>query len=73
MIEVREYLGANGGSPYAAWFAHLDPKAAVKVVTALIRLAAGNFSNVKGVGSGVFEYRIDQATGFISGRTESVW
>jgi putative component of toxin-antitoxin plasmid stabilization module len=49
MIEVREYLDPKNRSPYATWFAHLDPKAAAKVATALIRLAAGNFSSVKGV------------------------
>src|SRR5579863_1320961 len=64
MIEVREYLGPSGGSPFADWFARLDPKAAAKVATALIRLAASNFSNVKGVGSGVFEYRIDFGPGY---------
>lgn len=64
MIELREYLEPEGGSPFADWFAHLDPKAAAKVATALIRLAAGNFSNVKGVGSGVFEYRIDFGPGY---------
>jgi putative addiction module killer protein len=64
MIEVREYLEPKGGSPYAVWFAHLDPTAAAKVATALIRLAAGNFSNVKGIGSGVFEYRIDFGPGY---------
>jgi putative component of toxin-antitoxin plasmid stabilization module len=54
MIEVREYLDREGGSPFADWFAHLNPKAAAKVATALTRLAAGNFSGVEGVGSGVF-------------------
>jgi putative addiction module killer protein len=63
MIEVREYLEPKGGSPFEDWFAHVDPKAAAKVATALTRLAAGNFSNVKGVGSGVFEYRIDFGPG----------
>src|ERR1035441_3931181 len=64
MIEVREYLDAKGGSPFADWFAHLNAKAAAKVATALTRLAAGNLSNVKGVGSGVFEYRIDFGPGY---------
>jgi putative addiction module killer protein len=64
MIEVREYLEPMGGSPFADWFADLNPKAAAKVATALTRLAAGNFSNVKGVGSGVFEYRIDFGPGY---------
>lgn len=34
------------------------------MATAVTRLAAGNFSNVKGVGSGVFEYRIDFGPGY---------
>jgi DNA-binding phage protein len=59
MIEVREYLERNGGSPFADWFGSLDPQAAAKVATALTRLAAGNFSNVKGVGSGLYGFRID--------------
>jgi putative addiction module killer protein len=34
------------------------------VTTALTRLAGGNSSNVKGVGSGPFEYRIDFGPGY---------
>jgi putative addiction module killer protein len=64
VIEVREYLDPYGGSPFAGWFAGLNPKAAAKVATALARLAGGNFSSVKGVGSGVFEYRIDFGPGY---------
>jgi putative addiction module killer protein len=64
MIEVREYLKPDGGSPFADWFARLNPQAAVKVTSALTRLVAGNFSNVKGVGSGVFEFRIDFGPGY---------
>jgi len=37
----------------------LNPQAAAKVATALTRLALGNVSNVKGVGSGVLELWID--------------
>jgi len=42
----------------------MDSKAAAKVATAVARLANANFSNVKGVGSGVFEYRINFGPGF---------
>ncbi len=34
------------------------------MTTALYRLGLGNFSNAKGVGSGVFEYRIDFGPGY---------
>ena len=64
MIDVREYNDGRGRSPYAAWFNRLNAQAAAKVATAVTRLAQGNFSNVKGVGSGVFECRIDFGPGY---------
>ena len=64
MVEVREYLDTNGHSLFAAWFDGLAAPAAAKVTTAVIRLGQGNFSNVKAVGSGVFEYVIDFGPGY---------
>lgn len=64
MIEVREYLDAQGWSPFAKWFDALNAHAAAKVTTALVRMEQGNLSNVKGVGSGVSEYRIDFGPGY---------
>ena len=64
MIDVREYNDQQGRSPYAEWFNELNPRTAAKVTTALTRLALGNFSNVKGVGSGVFECKIDFGPGY---------
>jgi putative addiction module killer protein len=63
-IRVLEYLDAYGRSPYAAWFEDLNANAAAKVAAALYRLEAGNFSNVKGVGEGVFERKIDFGPGY---------
>lgn len=62
--KVVEYLGADGTSPFAEWFARLEPLAAAKVSTALYRLEQGNLSNVKAVGQGVAEYRIDWGPGY---------
>ena len=62
--EVREYLDAKGNSPYARWFDRLNVTAAVKVATAIHRMEQGNFSNVKGVGTGVYEYRINFGPGY---------
>ena len=59
MLELRTYLDAAGHSPFAAWFDELEPTAAAKVTTALTRLGLGNLSNVKGVGEGILEYKID--------------
>jgi putative addiction module killer protein len=64
MIDIREYLDPSDRSRYAGWFNRLNPQAAAKVATALTRLAEGNFSNVKGVGSGLFEYKIDFGPGY---------
>jgi len=64
MFEIRYYVTASGKSPFAEWFAELDAAASAKIVRALARLEQGNFSNVKGVGEGVFEYRIDFGAGY---------
>jgi len=63
-ICVVEYVDTQGRSPFAKWFEELNAEAAAKATTALYRLGQGNFSNVKGVGSGVFEYRIDFGPGY---------
>ena len=64
MIELRYYLTGEGKSPFEQWFSSLDVQAATKVTTALVRLEQGNLSNAKGVGEGVFEYRIDWGPGY---------
>jgi putative addiction module killer protein len=51
-------------SPYAKWFNRLNAAAAARVVTALLRMEQGNFSNTKGIGGGVLEYRIDFGPGY---------
>jgi putative addiction module killer protein len=64
MVEVREYLDRAGRSAYADWFNRLNREAAAKVSAALARIQQSNFSNVKGVGAGVYEYRIDFGPGY---------
>jgi len=64
MLTLREFIERDGLSPFAKWFATLDATAAAKITTAVRRLELGNFSNVKGVGAGVFEYRIDFGPGY---------
>ena len=61
---VLEYLDPVGRSPYADWFDRLNAQAAAKVVVAVARLTQGNFSNVKAVGGGVMEYKIDFGPGY---------
>ncbi|HEY1773366.1 MAG TPA: type II toxin-antitoxin system RelE/ParE family toxin [Gammaproteobacteria bacterium] len=64
IIRIVEYVAPNGRSPYARWFERLNAPAAAKIATALYRLSLGNFSNVKGVGGGVFEQRLDFGPGY---------
>lgn len=64
MMRLVEYLSENGASPLADWFDRLDAMAAAKVTVALVRIEQGNFSNAKGVGSGVQEFRIDFGPGY---------
>jgi len=64
MTEVREYVDYWGRSPFGRWFDSLDANAAGRVRTVLAHLEAGNLSNVKGVGSGVLERRIQVGPGY---------
>jgi putative addiction module killer protein len=63
-MQVLEYLDGSGRSPFRQWFDRLDPPAAAKVTIALTRLGLENLSNVKGVGHGVLETRIDFGPGY---------
>ena len=62
-IRVVEYL-RDGKSPFESWFNSLDSVPAAKVTTALYKLELGNFSNVKSVGRGVMEYRMNFGPGY---------
>ena len=64
MAILRSFVNELGRSPFSEWFAALDAPAAGKVTVALTRLELGNFSNVRGVGSGVFECKIDFGPGY---------
>lgn len=63
-VDVIEYLDRDGKSPFGIWFDGLNAEAAAKLTMAVTRLQQGNVSRVKGVGSGVFEYKIDFGPGY---------
>lgn len=42
----------------------MDANAAAKITKSIYKLELGNFSNVEGVGSGVYEQKIDFAPGY---------
>jgi putative addiction module killer protein len=64
MIEVVQYETEEGSCPFADWFEGLDARAALKVRTAIARIETGNFGDVKPVGEGVSERRIDFGPGY---------
>ena len=64
MLEIRYYVAADGRQPFAEWFADLDPVARAKVARVIARMEQGNLANVKSVGEGVLEYKIDFGPGY---------
>lgn len=64
MIEVREYVAADGKSPFTKWVKKLNAQAAARVTISIERMRDGNLSNVKAVGSGVSELKIDFGPGY---------
>jgi putative addiction module killer protein len=64
MILIREYISEEGESPFGQWFGGLEPQVAAIVTVALGRLGDGNTSNVKPIGGGVAELRIDRGPGY---------
>jgi hypothetical protein len=64
MISIQEYLSEENESPFRQWFDGLDPQAAAIVTTAIGRLGDGNTSNVKSIGEGASELRIDRGPGY---------
>ncbi|QQS14916.1 MAG: type II toxin-antitoxin system RelE/ParE family toxin [Rhodospirillales bacterium] len=63
-MELLEYQTEDTKRPFGDWFDSLDAIAAVRINTALTRLAAGNLSNVEPVGAGVAECKIDWGPGY---------
>jgi putative addiction module killer protein len=64
MAEIVYYGRPDGGCPFAGWFSSLNAKAAARVTTVIERMADGNMGDVKPVGDGVSERRIDYGPGY---------
>ncbi len=61
---VVEFFDDRGRSPFRRWFECLDASAAGRVTSALYRLEQGNVSNVRSLGGGIAEYRMDAGPGY---------
>jgi putative addiction module killer protein len=64
VIEIRQYVDRLGRNPFDRWFEKLGDDTQARVVVSLDRLERGNFSAAKGVGTGVFELRLDFGPGY---------
>ncbi len=64
VIEITEYVDERGRSPFGRWFDGLDAGAAARVRTVLARMEIGNLSDVRGVGGGVLERRVNVGPGY---------
>lgn len=64
MIRIKQYLDEDGGSPFEEWFQELNGVAAAIVTKSIYKLELGNFSNVEGVGGGVYELKIHFGPGY---------
>lgn len=64
MIRIKQYIDTDGHSPFDKWFWGLNSVAAAKITKAMYKLELGNFSNVEGVGNGVYEQKIYFGPGY---------
>jgi putative addiction module killer protein len=63
-LEIRSFVDLSGRVPFQTWVAALDVQAQAKITIALSRLARGNRSQVKGLGGGVAELKLDWGPGY---------
>jgi len=64
LIELRDYLDPAGRRPIRRWLDGLDSVTRARVARALVQLSLGNFSEVKSVGGGVLERRLQFGPGY---------
>jgi putative addiction module killer protein len=63
-IEIRWFVDRGGRAPFQLWFALLDTQVQARLTIALTRLARGNRSQVKRLGDGVAELKLDFGPGY---------
>lgn len=61
---LHRYVDVDGSEPFTKWLKSLDRSLQRRVIVALARLEAGNFSSVKWVGGNLGEYRMDTGPGY---------
>ncbi len=64
MVELRYYSDSLGREPFLVWRADLKQGSCARIDAALLRMKEGNFSQVKGLGGGLLEYRLHFGPGY---------
>ena len=65
MYDIQTYRTDDDVEPYVAWLGALpDRQAKARIVVRINRMAGGNLGDVKPVGDGVWEARIDHGPGY---------
>jgi putative addiction module killer protein len=63
--EIQQYRIADGKIPFSEWLESLrDFKGKAKIVKRLERVSDGNLGDVRSLGEGVWEFRIDYGPGY---------
>ena len=63
-LTVREYLTADGKSPFRAWLDSLSVAVRARIQAPVLRFEMGNLGDHKNVGSGVWEARVMFGPGY---------
>ena len=63
-VIVREYLTAQGKSPFRIWLKSLDVGVQARIQARVLRFENGNLGDHKAVGGGVWEARLDFGPGY---------
>ena len=63
-LELRFYQTAHGKCPFIEWLTDVDRQARARVEARLARVVTGNLGDIRPVGGGVVELRIDWGPGY---------
>ncbi len=64
IFELEYYTTANGKSPFTKWLNRLDTTTIAQVTLKIDALSCGHFGNVKFIGDGIYEFKIDLGPGY---------
>jgi putative addiction module killer protein len=63
-LTIREYVAADGRSPYRTWIDGLDLTTRARIQARVLRFEAGNLGDHKSLGDGLWEARVMFGPGY---------